>query len=91
MIEIAPDLMELTLAGEADRQGVSVSEIATKAIKEWIDPEPWPDINEPMDSVRQVELPTIGSLYRGITPTWIVQPRQCGASGSGGDDVCGDE
>lgn len=38
MIELAPDLMAALLA-EADRQGKTVSEIASKAIKEWIDPD----------------------------------------------------
>ena len=48
MIELAPDLMA-ALQAEADRQGTTVLEIAGKAIKEWIEPEPWFDINEPME------------------------------------------
>jgi hypothetical protein len=63
MIEIAPELME-ALQAEAERQGKTVSEIASKAIKEWIDPEPWFDINEPMEPARRVELPIEGATYR---------------------------
>jgi hypothetical protein len=63
MIELAPDLMA-ALQAEAERQGKAVSEIAGKAIKEWIDPEPWFDINEPMEPPRRVELPIEGATYR---------------------------
>lgn len=62
-IELAPDLMA-TIQAEANRQGKTVSEIASKAIKEWIDPEPWFDINEPMEPPRRVELPVEGATYR---------------------------
>jgi len=61
-IELAPDLMA-ALQAEADRQGKTVSEIATKAIKEWIDPEPWFDINEPLEPLPRVEHPAVGSTY----------------------------
>ncbi|KAF0102947.1 MAG: hypothetical protein FD187_1766 [bacterium] len=63
MIELPPDLMA-ALQTEAERQGKTVSEIAAKAIKEWIDPEPWFDINEPMEPPRRVELPIEGATYR---------------------------
>lgn len=62
MIELAPDLMA-TLQVEAERQGKTVSEIVAKAIKEWIDPEPWFDINGPMEPARRVTLPVEGAAY----------------------------
>lgn len=62
MIELPPDLMA-ALQAEAERQGKTASEIAAKAIKEWIDPEPWFDINEPMEPPRRVELPIEGATY----------------------------
>jgi len=62
MIELASDLME-ALQAEAERQGKTVSEIANKAIKEWIDPEPWFDINEPAEPQRRVVLPVTGETY----------------------------
>jgi len=40
MIELPPDLMT-ALQAEADRQGKTVSEIASEAIQEWLDPTPW--------------------------------------------------
>lgn len=62
MIELAPELMA-ALQAEAVRQGKTISEIASKAIKEWIDPEPWFDINEPMEPMRRVTLPIEGATY----------------------------
>lgn len=62
MIELAPELMA-TLQAEADRQGKTVSEIASKAIKELLDPEPWFDINEPLEPPPRVELPPVGATY----------------------------
>jgi hypothetical protein len=62
MIELAPELMA-ALQVEAERQGKSVSEIVAKVIKEWIDPEPWFDINEPVEPQHCVVLPVTGETY----------------------------
>lgn len=73
MIEIAPDLMA-ALQAEAEKRGRSVSEIASEAIQEWIDPTPWfgPDGEEtPTPSAMDMEpdeadLPKEGETYLGL-------------------------
>ena len=73
MIELAPDLIT-ALQAEADRQGKTVSEVVSEVIKEWIDPKPWFDINEPMEPMRRVTLPIEGATYRsgdGVFPIQV--------------------
>lgn len=62
------------LQAEAERQGKTVSEIASEAIQEWIDPTPWfgPDGEEtPTPSTMDMEpdeadLPKEGETYLGV-------------------------
>lgn len=63
MIEITTDLMA-TLQAEAARRGSTVSELANRAIKEWIGPAPWTEVDAPSEPPRHVELPAPGGTYR---------------------------
>ncbi len=72
MIDLAPELMA-ALEAEAERQGKTVSELAAKAIKDWIDPEPWFDINEPIEPARRVTLPVEGATYLSADGVFSIQ------------------
>lgn len=73
MIELDPDLMA-ALQAEAERCGKSVSEIASEAIQEWIDPTPWYGLDgeeTPTPTVMDTEpdeadLPKAGETYLGL-------------------------
>jgi hypothetical protein len=83
MIELAPDLMA-ALQAEADRQGKTVSEIASDAVHAWIVPLDFGDADDaPVEPPRRVVLPIEGATYtseagpirvKAVEPLW--EPEQ---------------